>query len=105
MVYKFAVVAGYAAALGWLAYHDANPPGWVALGIWFVLPLVAGLLAGPWAAVALPVAVLVAVPAGYGTGEALVPIWVAMVIVGVVALPVIVVASFVRWAVLSYARA
>jgi hypothetical protein len=100
MRYKLVVPAAYAAILGWLAYTPTNVPDSVWLAIWFGLPLVAGLLAGPWAALALPVAVLISVPAGYGGGEAEVPIWVVMAFVSLVALVMIVVASAIRWLVL-----
>jgi hypothetical protein len=101
MRYKLLVPAAYAAILGWLAYTPINVPDSVGLAIWFGLPLVAGLLAGPWAALALPVAVLISMPAGYGSGEAEIPIWFVMVFVSLVALVVIVVASAIRWLVLS----
>jgi hypothetical protein len=100
MRYKLFIAAGYAGILGWLAYTPINVPESVGLAIWFGLPLVAGLLAGPWAALALPVAVLISVPAGYGGGEAEIPIWIVMTFVSLVALVVIVVASAVRWLVL-----
>jgi len=100
MRYKLVVPAAYAAILGWLAYTPTNVPDSVWLAIWFGLPLVAGLLAGPRAALALPVAVWISVPAGYGGGEAEVPIWVVMAFVSLVALVMIVVASAIRWLVL-----
>lgn len=103
MRYKLTVAAGYAALLGCLAYYTGNLPEAAALVLWFVVPFVAGLLAGPWAALALPAAVLISVPAGYGTGEAEIPVWFGMMFVGVVALPVIAVASIVRWPVIFYA--
>lgn len=103
MRYKVAVTAGYAAILVWFAYHPDNVPGSVAFALWFVVPFVAGLVAGPWAALALPVAVLSAVPAGYGTGEAEIPVWLVMSFVALVALPVIVVGSGARWFVTWYA--
>jgi hypothetical protein len=68
-----------------------------------VLPLAASLAAGPWVALALPVAVLLAVPAGYGSGEAEIPIWFAMMFFALVALPVIAVGSAARWFVTWYA--
>jgi uncharacterized membrane protein YhdT len=100
MRYRLVVPAAYAAILSWLAYTPINVPDSVGLAIWFGLPFVAGLLAGPWAALALPVAVLISVPAGYGNGEAEIPIWVVMAFVSLVALVVIVVASAIRWLVL-----
>jgi hypothetical protein len=90
------VAAGYAAILGWFAYHPDNVPDSVALVLLLVTPLIAGLVAGPWAALALPAAVLVSVPAGYGTGEAEIPVWFGMMFAGLIALPVIAVASMVR---------
>jgi hypothetical protein len=54
-------------------------------------------------ALALPVAVLLAVPAGYGGGEAEIPVWFAMMFFALVALPVIVVGSAARWFVTWYA--
>jgi hypothetical protein len=54
-------------------------------------------------ALALPVAVLFAVPAGYGGGEAEIPIWFAMMFFALVALPVIAVGSAARWFVTWYA--
>src|SRR5215470_8938214 len=95
--YKLLVAAGYAAILGWFAYHDVTlpEPAWYAL--WFAIPFVAGLLAGPWAALALPVAVLIAVPAGYGSGEAEIQIWVVMIFLGIVAGPAIVVGWAAKW--------
>ena len=104
MRYKLAAAAGYAAILGWLAYQTVNLQDSLALAVWFVMPFLAGLAAGPWAALALPVAVLISVPAGYGTGEAEIPIWFGMMFVGLVAVPVIAVASVVRWLAISYAR-
>ena len=97
MRYKLVVAAAYASMLSWLAYTPANVPDSVWLALWFGLPFLAGLLAGPWAALALPVAVLISVPAGYGGGEAEVPIWVVMAFVSLVALVMIVVASAIRW--------
>src|SRR5215470_4961128 len=97
MRYKLAVTAGYAAILIWLAYRVNNVSDAIGLAIWFGLPLVAGLLAGPWAALALPVAVFMSLPAGYGSGEAEIPIWVGMIFVSIVALPVIVVGWGTRW--------
>jgi hypothetical protein len=74
MRYKLAVAAGYAALLGCLAYYTGNLPEAVAFALWFVVPFLAGLVAGPWAVLALPVAILISVPAGYGTGEAEIPV-------------------------------
>jgi len=102
MRYNVAVAAGYAAVLGWFAYHDVQA-AWIGYVLMFVLPFVAALAAGPWAALALPVAVLIALPAGYGGGEAEIPIWVAMIFVGLVALPVIAIGSVARWLVTWYA--
>src|SRR6476659_3382733 len=100
MRYKLVVPAAYVAILGGRGYIQTKVPDSVWLAIWFGLPLVAGLLAVPRAALALPVAVLISVPAGYGGGEAEVPIWVVMAFVSLVALVMIVVASAIRWLVL-----
>jgi hypothetical protein len=104
MRYKLSVAAGYAATLGWFSYHDDVYANWVAYALIFILPFVAALVAGPWAALALPAAVLIAVPAGYGSGEAELPIWFGMLFAGFIALPVILFGSIARWLLIWYAR-
>jgi len=51
----------------------------------------------------LPAAVLIAVPAGYGSGEAELPIWFGMLFVGFIALLVILFGSIARWLLIWYA--
>jgi len=102
MRYKLPTAAAYAATLAWFAYHPDNVPEWVGYGLIFIVPFIAALGAGPWAALALPVAVLIAVPAGYGSGEAELPVWLVMMFVGLVALPGIVLGSLARWLVIWY---
>jgi hypothetical protein len=104
MRYRSAVIAGYAAILVWFAYHPDNVADWVVWSLIFIAPFVAGLGAGQWAALALPVAVLLALHAGPGTGEEEIPAWLAMSFVALVALPVIVVGWGARWFVTWYAR-
>jgi hypothetical protein len=104
MRYRLAVTAGYAAILGWFAFHPDNVAGWVVFSLLFIAPFVAGLGAGPWAALALPVAVLLALHAGPGTAEEEIPAWLGMSFVALVALPVIVVGWGARWFVTWYAR-
>ena len=76
MRYKLSVAAAYAATLGWLAYYPA--------------PSQSGSLA-------LPVAVLIAVPAGYGSDYAEIPIWFVTMFMSLLALPAIVVGWAARW--------
>ena len=97
MRYKLSVAAVSAATLGWLAYYPGTVAEWVGYGLIFILPFVAGLGAGPWAALALPVAVLIAVPAGYGSDYAEIPIWFVMMFMSLLALPAIVVGWAARW--------
>jgi len=103
MRYNLVVAAAYAGLLTWFAYHGDNVGVSVAYTLWFIAPFAASLAAGPWSALALPAAVLLAVPAGYGAGEAEIPIWVAMMFVALVALPLIVIGSVVRWVLMRYA--
>ena len=86
MRYHLLVAAAYAGLLSWFAYHGDNVGTWAAFTLWLIAPFVASLAAGPWAALALPAAVVLALPAGYGGGEAEIPIWVAMMFVALVAL-------------------
>ena len=102
MRYKLAVAAAYAGTLAWFAYHPDNVAEWVWYGLMFVAPFIAGLGAGPWAALALPLAVLIAIPAGYASEEAEIPIWFVMMFVGLVALPGIVAGWAARWSVTWY---
>jgi hypothetical protein len=82
--------------------HDVQAT-WVGYALIFVVPFVAALAAGPWAALALPVAVLIALPAGYGSEGAEIPIWFVMMFVSLIAFPVIVVGWAARWLVTRYA--
>ena len=102
MRYKLLVAAGYAVLLGWFAHHDVHE-NWLAYTLIFVVPFVAALAAGPWVALALPAAVLIAAPAGYGSGEAEIPIWFVTAFIGLIALPVILAGSVARWLLISYA--
>jgi hypothetical protein len=103
MRYKLSVAAVYAATLGWFAHNPDNLAGWVVFSLLFIAPFVAGFGAGPWAALALPVAVLLALTAGPGTVEEEIPAWLGMSFVALVALPVIVVGWGARWFVTWYA--
>jgi hypothetical protein len=102
MRYRLAVAAGYAAILGWLAHSPDNLAGWVIFSLLFIVPFVAGFGAGRWAVLALPLAVLLALSAGPGTGEEEIPAWLGMSFVALVALPVIVVGWGARWFETSY---
>jgi hypothetical protein len=68
---------------------------WVAIVVIFVLPFAVGVTAGVWALPVPLLALFLALPAGYGSGE--LPIWFVMMFTGLVALPVIVAGSIARW--------
>jgi len=71
MRYRLVVALAYVTALGWFAYaSDGVIPDWVVFAAIFVAPFAVGFLVGRLWAVALPaVVVLIAVPAGQGSGE------------------------------------
>ena len=83
--------------LVWFAYHDGEPvPRLDRLHpIVFVLPFALGFGAGLWPALALPPAVLLAIPAGYGSGD--LPVWFGMAFLGAVALPGILLGWVAGW--------
>src|SRR5262245_6113820 len=97
MRYRLAVAAAYVATLVWFAYSSERAiPDWIAIFVVFVAPFAVGFIVGRvWAALLPFAAVLLALPAGYGGGE--LPIWVAMMFVGLVATPEIVIGWGARW--------
>ena len=103
MRYPIAGATAYFAVLTAFAYtSDEVVPGWVAITVIFVLPVVAGLIAGLWALIVPPLVVLLALPAGYGSGE--LPIWFVMAFIAGIAIPGIIIGWGARWAVRYYAR-
>lgn len=97
------MAAAYLAVLTMFAYSsDEVVPGWIAITVIFVLPLVVGFVVGPWGLIVPLLVVLLAAPAGYGSGE--LPIWFWMVIVAFIATPEIVIGWAARWAARYYAR-
>ena len=102
MRYRLVTAAAYLATLAALAYSsDGDIPEWVVFVVIFVMPLAVGVVAGLWALPVPPVVVLLAVPAGYGSGE--LPIWFAMLFVAFVAVPEIIIGWGARWLVVRYA--
>jgi hypothetical protein len=97
MRYRLVVALAYVAALAWFAYSsDEVIPDWVAFAAIFVAPFVVGFSVGRLWAVALPaVVVLIAVPAGQGSGE--VSPALGMMFVGLIAVPAIVIGWGARW--------
>ena len=97
MRYKLGATVAYFLVLVWFAYHDGSPvPDWIGYSVVFVLPFVLGFGAGLWPALALPPAVLLAIPAGYGSGE--LPVWFGMALMGAaVALPGILLGWVAGW--------
>lgn len=96
MRYKVGATAAYFLVLVWFAYHDGEPvPDWIGYTIVFVLPFALGFGAGLWPALALPPAVLLAIPAGYGSGD--LPVWFGMAFLGAVALPGILLGWVAGW--------
>jgi len=81
----------YVVALVWFAYTlEGVVPQWAWIVALYVAPFAAGFLVGRLWAVALPaIVVLLAVPAGQGSGE--IPVFVGMFFVALIALPAIVI--------------
>ena len=96
MRYRVAAATAYFAVLTWIAHSsDANIPEWIALTVIFALPFAVGFVAGPWALIVPPLAVVLAMPLGYGSGE--LPIWFVMLFIAFVATPEIIVGWGARW--------
>jgi hypothetical protein len=93
------VTAAYGLTLLMFAYRADNVPDWAAFALLFALPFGASFAAGPRVALALPVAVVLAMPAGYGSGggEWQIPVWLGMILVALVGLPLIAVGSAAPW--------
>ena len=97
MRYKLVVALAYIGALAWFAYSsDGVIPDWIAFTAIFVAPFFVGFLVGRLWVVVLPaIVVLLAIPAGQGTGE--VSPAVGMAFIGLFAVPAIVIGWAARW--------
>ena len=104
MRYRLAATAAYLATLTAVAYSsDGDIPEWIVFFVIFIMPLAVGFLAGLWALAVPPAVVLLASPAGYGSGE--LPIWFVMLFIALIAVPEIVIGWGARWLVGWYAGA
>ena len=101
MRYKMAPALLYFLALVWFTYRLDGVPGWLAIVVIFVAPFLAGFAAGLWALPVPWLALLLALPAGYGSGE--IPIWFVMMFCALIAIPAIVVGWAARWILTRYA--
>jgi len=101
MRYNIAAGLLYLATLVWFGYRLDGIADWVAIVVIFVAPFLAGFAAGLWALPVPWLALLLALPAGYGSGE--VPIWFLMMFCALIALPAIVVGWAARWILTRYA--
>src|SRR5215510_9457544 len=103
MRYKLVATLGYFAVLAAFAHSSGVVvPEWLAFAVIFVLPLADGFIGGLWPLFVPPAVVLLALPAGYGSGELL--IWFVMLIVAFIAVPEIVIGWGARWLVSWYRR-
>jgi hypothetical protein len=95
MRYRIAAALLYLVTLVWFAYRLDGVADWVAIVVIFALPFLVGVTAGVWALPVPVLAICLALPAGYGSGE--IPIWFVMMFTALVAVPAIVIGWGARW--------
>ena len=95
MRYQLAVAVSYLAVLNVFAHGSrGSVPDWIAFSVIFALPFAIGYIVGLWSLLVPPLAVLMALPLGYGT---VFPIWFVMLFVAFIATPEIVIGWGARW--------